>query len=205
MKLQGPEYKIIPKWLTNTECDILYNRVIETEEYVKTTGPDEAAALGQYSAYKETDALGGRAGSYNHLDDEVIRGIIMPAIRRIFPDGLNVRMWANTFRKGEGLGIHAHRDANAPNCPPQSWASCILYCGGPTDGTWFNFQAEDSDLAFERKDVRVDNNKGDLIIFGADVPHWVPPHDTDGIRVSIAFDVCEGAGAGPPESLRPIK
>mgnify|MGYP001172976822 CR=1 FL=1 len=201
MKLRGAEYQIIPKWLTEAECDILYKRVIETEEYVKSTGPDEAAALGQYSVYKKTDALGGRAGSYNHLDDKIIHSIMMPAIRRIFPDGLNVRMWANTFRNGEGLGIHAHRDVAAPNCPPMSWASCILYCGGPTDGTWFNFQVKPK--VYE--DVRVDNGKGDLIIFSADVPHWVPPHDTDGIRVSIAFDVCEGDGAGPPESLRPIK
>ena len=136
MKLKGPEYQIIPKWLTEDECDILYNRVIETEEYVKSTGPDEAAALGQYSAYKETDALGGRAGSYNYLDDSVVYDIMMPAIRRIFNLGLNVRMWANTFRRGEGLGVHAHRDAADPNGPVETWASCVVYCGGPSDGTW---------------------------------------------------------------------
>ena len=73
--MKGFEYQIIPKWLTEKECDILYNRVIETEEYVKSTGPDEAAALGQYSTYKKTDALGGRAGSYNHLDDNIIHSM----------------------------------------------------------------------------------------------------------------------------------
>ena len=201
MKQHGPEYQIIPKWLSDAECDILYSRVIETEEYVKSTGPDEAAALGQYSEYKETDALGGRSGCYNHLDDEVVHNIMMPALRRNFNDGLNVRMWANTFRKGEGLGLHAHRDASAPNCPSETWASCIVYCGGPTDGTWFNFQVEKGVY----KDFHVENKKGDLIVFAADVPHWVPPHDTDGIRVSIAFDVCQGHGAGDPAILRPIK
>ena len=201
MKQRGPEHQIIPKWLTEAECDILYNRVIETEEYVKSTGADEAAALGQYSAYKETDALGGRAGSYNHLDDPVIYNIMMPAIRRIFNVGLNVRMWANTFRNGEGLGKHAHRDAADPKGPKESWASCVVYCGGPTDATWFNFQVKKG--VYE--DFHIENKKGDLIVFSADVPHWVPPHDTDGIRVSIAFDVCEGNGAGDTRVLRPIK
>ena len=195
------DHTIIPNWLSDAECDVLYNRVIETEEYVKSLGPDIGAANDAYSEYKKTDALGGRSGAYNHLDDTVIHNIMMPAIRRIFHDGLNVRMWANTFRKGEGLGTHTHRDAGAPNCPPKSWAACILYCGGPTDGTWFDFQVRPG--VFE--DVHVDNKKGDLIVFSADVPHWVPPHDTDGIRVSIAFDVCEGNGAGDTRVLRPIK
>tara|TARA_B100001778_G_scaffold285970_1_gene253049 strand:+ start:222 stop:836 length:615 start_codon:yes stop_codon:yes gene_type:complete len=204
MKNKGIDYNIIPNWLTEGECDKLYHRVIETEEYVKSLGPDVAATNTEgsaYSKYKETDALGGRSGAYNHLDDPIIYSIMMPAIRRIFHDGLNVRMWANTFRKGEGLGTHTHRDAGAPNCPPKSWAACILYCGGPTDGTWFDFQVKPG--VFE--DVHVDNKKGDLIVFSADVPHWVPPHDTDGIRVSIAFDVCEGNGAGDTRVLRPIK
>ena len=175
------DHTIIPNWLSETECDVLYNRVIETEEYVKSIGPDIGAANGAYSEYKETDALGGRSGSYNHLDDTVIHNIMMPAIRRIFHDGLNVRMWANTFRKGEGLGAHCHRDAAAPNCPPISWASCIVYCGGPTEGIWLNLQMKPK--VFE--DVHLKNKKGDLIIFSADVPHWVPPHDMDGIRVHI--------------------
>ena len=201
MKQKGPEHQIIPNWLTDAECDILYNRVIETEEYVKSTGADEAAALGQYSAYKETDALGGRAGSYNYLDDPVVYDIMMPAIRRIFNLGLNVRMWANTFRRGEGLGVHAHRDAADPNGPVETWASCVVYCGGPSDGTWFNFQVEKG--VYE--DFHVENKKGDLIVFSADVPHWVPPHDTDGIRVSIAFDVSAGEGGGDARMLRPVK
>ena len=130
MKQKGPEHQIIPNWLTDAECDILYNRVIETEEYVKSTGADEAAALGQYSAYKETDALGGRAGSYNYLDDSVVYDIMMPAIRRIFNLGLNVRMWANTFRRGEGLGVHAHRDAADPNGPVETLS--LIHISEPT-------------------------------------------------------------------------
>ena len=55
------------------------------------------------------------------------------------------------------------------------------------------------------EDVHVDNKKGDLIVFSADVPHWVPPHDTDGIRVSIAFDVSAGEGVGDARMLRPVK
>ena len=201
MEQKGIEHQVIPNWLTDAECDILYNRVIETEEYVKSTGGDEAAALGQYSAYKDTDALGGRAGSYNHLDDPVIYNIMMPAIRRIFHVGLKVRMWANTFRKGEGLGVHAHRDASDPKGPKDSWASCVVYCGGPTEGTWFNLQVKPE--VFE--DVHLRNKKGDLMIFSADVPHWVPPHETDGIRVSIAFDVTQGDGVGDVRMLRPVK
>jgi hypothetical protein len=201
MEQKGLEHQIIPNWLSEDECDILYNRVIETEEYVKSTGPDEAAVLGQFSYYKETDALGGRAASYNYLDDPVIYNIMMPAIRRIFNDGLNVRMWANTFRKGEGIGFHAHRDASASNGPKHTWASCVLYCGGPTEGIWLNLQMKPK--VFE--DVHLKNKKGDLIIFSADVPHWVPPHETDGIRVSIAFDVSGDGGDGDPRMLRPIK
>lgn len=195
------EYSIHRNFITLHECDILYNRVLETEERIKSDFPYEAYYQDGKSFFSDSNALGGRASQYNWLDDPVVDNILQPALRNLFPSGLNVRCWANSYKKNDSLGIHSHYTPDPTKPNTENWACTILYCGGPTTGTWFNFQV--SKGVFEN--VCIENNRGDLILFNSDVPHWVEAHQQNGIRVSFAIDVCDSYSEDRPGQLRKIK
>ncbi len=90
---------------------------------------------------------------------------------------IGVQCWANTFRKGEGIAKHCHRDPRDPDAPRVDWTCTNLFIGGNPDlGTWFEGE-------------KCDNNRGELMLFSSSVHHWVPPNNFDDVRITMAMDI----------------
>lgn len=160
----------IPEFLSIEECDSIYNRILETEERVKSLGEDVHAGTAENS-------LTGRHWCHNYLYDKVIGDILIPKFRIVLGRKTFIQCWANTFRKGEGISKHRHRDPVAVGAPPVDWTCTNLFIGGdPGLGTWFDGE----------KHV---NKRGELMLFSSSLYHWVPPNKTDEVRISMAADV----------------
>lgn len=160
----------IPNFLSIEECDIIYNRVLETEDYVKSLGEDIHGGTSENS-------LTGRHWCNNHLNDKVISNIIVPKLKIIVGRRKFIQCWANTFRKGEGIERHRHRDPLAVGAPPHEWTCTNLFIGGdPGVGTWFEGEKNE-------------NHRGELMFFSSSVYHWVPPNKSDQVRITMAMDI----------------
>ena len=153
--------KIIDNFITNEEADILRNYVLDNEDTVKAMGPD------LYEGTKN-DSLTGRWYLYNWLSSSTCGSILIPKLTKEFPN-LYIRLWANVFRKGEGIARHHHDQ--------EYRLSGNLYLGGPDTATYYEGTGP------------VQNKTGTLTIFDARVYHWVKPNETETPRVSMAFDV----------------
>lgn len=160
----------IPNFLSDEECDILYSRILETEDSVKSLGDDLHDGTSDNS-------LTGRHWCHNQLTDKVISDIIVPKLRVIVGRKRFIQCWANTFRNGEGISKHCHRNPDAIGGPPVDWTCTNLFLGGdPGLGTWFEGEQHT-------------NNRGELMLFLSSVNHWVPPNKSDEIRISMAMDI----------------
>ena len=160
----------IPEFLSIEECDVIYNRILETEEFVKSLGEDVHSGTADNS-------LTGRHWCHNYLYDDVIGNILLPKFRVVLGRKRYVQCWANTFRTGEGIAKHRHRDPTAPDSPPVDWTCTNLFIGGdPGLGTWFD-------------GVKNEKKRGELMLFPSSLYHWVPPNKIDQVRISMAADV----------------
>jgi|TARA_B100000035_G_scaffold76691_1_gene63933 hypothetical protein len=160
----------IPEFLSIEECDILYDRILETEEHVKSLGDDLHNGTADNS-------LTGRHWCHNYLNDKVVSSIIVPKLRIIVGRKKFIQCWANTFREGEGIARHCHRNANDPLSPPTNWTCTNLFIGGdPGVGTWFEGEKHE-------------NHRGELMMFSSSVYHWVPPNKSSKIRITMAMDI----------------
>jgi hypothetical protein len=160
----------IPNFLSIEECDILYARILETEEHVKSLGEDVHMGTA-------TNSLTGRHWCHNYLYDNVVADIIVPKLQIVSGRRKFVQCWANTFRKGEGIAKHCHRDPRDPDAPRVDWTCTNLFIGGNPDlGTWFEGE-------------KSDNNRGELMLFSSSVHHWVPPNNFDDVRITMAMDI----------------
>ena len=153
--------KIIHNFITENEAEILKNYILENEDAVKAMGPD------QYQGTKP-DSLTGRWYLYNWLTSRVCNSILRPKLTKEFPN-LYIRLWANVFRKGEGIIPHHHDEK------PRLSGNLYLGGGGQT-------------ATYYKGYPRVENKIGTLTIFDSRIDHWVKPNKTDTPRVSMAFD-----------------
>ena len=160
----------VPNFLTEQECSIIYDRILETEDYVKSLGEDVHGGTADNS-------LTGRHWINNYLFDDVIGPILIPKLKVLFVGNVWIQCWANTFRKGEGITSHCHRPPAPKRQPPFPWSCVNLFIGGdPTIGTWFEGE----------KQI---NDPGEIMVFESETHHWVDPNPTDQIRISMAMDV----------------
>ena len=170
----------IPNFLSSEQSSIIYERILKQENYVKSLGEnrfDNPGIANGKEKLTQKDSLTGRDWCFNWLNDEVVGKIIIPKIRIVFGGKGFIQCWANTFRKGEGIARHKHRDPMVSFSTPKDWTCVNLFIGGPPGlGTWFEGQKHE-------------NNPGELMLFSSNVYHWVPPNDTDDVRISIAMDV----------------
>ena len=160
----------VPGFLSQEECNIIFDRILETEEHVKSKGNDIHTGTSD-------DSLTGRFWCNNYLYDDVIAPILIPKLKVIFVGRVWIQCWANTFRKGEGIAAHSHRPPIPKYQKPLPWSCVNLFIGGdPTIGTWF-------------VDKNYTNNPGELMIFESEIIHWVSPNPTHDVRISMAMDV----------------
>lgn len=161
----------IPNFLSIEECDFLYNKILQTEDYVKSLGEDVHTGTSENS-------LTGRHWCHNYLNTKEIADIIVPKLMIVVGGRRYVQCWANTFRRGEGIARHCHRPLlGTPGAPLKDWTCTNLFIGGdPETGTWFDGEKNE-------------NKRGELMLFSSSLYHWVPPNKSDTIRVSIAMDI----------------
>lgn len=82
--------------------------------------------------------------------------------------------WANHVERGDELGRHNHVRAGT-DLPDNEWAA-VYYA-----------QADGGKLCFDG--LTVETTTGLLVVFPADLEHWIPFYDMPQPRVSIAFNV----------------
>lgn len=161
--------------LTHEESDIIAKTVLSLEEDVKRMGPDEFDLTNENS-------LTGRHYYFNFLSNEVIGSILKPKIRKLFGGPVVVHCWANTFRKGDGIGEHSHHShANPDNIDYTFFGSANIFLRG------------DPEIGTHYEGVKSVNKIGEFVIFPVTMKHYVTPNPTDNIRVSMAFDFYGGS------------
>jgi hypothetical protein len=158
--------------LTLEESAIIAKTVLSLEEDVKRMGPDVFDLTNENS-------LTGRHHCFNFLSNEVIGSILKPKLRKLFGGPFVVQCWANAFRKGDGIGEHAH-SANGGKESGFFGSANIFLRGDPEIGTHY-------------EGVKSVNKIGEFVIFPITTRHYVTPNPTDDIRVSMAFDFYVGS------------
>ena len=156
--------KIIENFITNKEANTIKNYIFNNEKKIKDMGPDLYPGT-------ENNSLTGRWYLYNWLTSKTCGSILLPKLSKELPN-LHIRLWANIFRKGEGIRLHNHGKTIK--------LSGNLYLDGP----------EDSKTYYAGKEP-VHNKIGMLTIFDPLIDHWVYPNKSDTPRVSMAFDTID--------------
>jgi hypothetical protein len=157
-------------FLTPEESNIISCRILFLEEDVKKMGPD-------IFGLTNSNSLSGRHWCFNFLNDKVIGPIMIPKLKKLFDRPFIVQCWANTFRKGEGIGNHRHSELPLDDFYA---AGNIFLRGDPTIGTYY-------------EGVKHVNKVGELSLLSGLIYHSVPPNPTDDIRVTMAIDVYIGS------------
>lgn len=152
--------KLIDNFISDKEAQILGDYILANEKRVKSLGPDLYYGTAD-------DSLTGRWQVYNWLTSQTVGSILLPKLTKLFPN-LWIRMWANIFRKDEGIAKHIHG--------PTKDQSGNIFIRGPED------------TATHYITGAVKNKVGTLVTFDSDVPHWVEPNSSETPRISMAFD-----------------
>jgi hypothetical protein len=170
----------IGQFLSEEECQIIYDYAIENEERLINLGEDI------YSAVKTKNPKGsltGRYNLYNCLNIDILNPILKPKFKNLinyfnFDGELYIQCWINILRYGESLDIHRHVDYLDET---YIYASGNIFIhGNPNPGTSFYY------------DDRIDNYKnrpGIIQVFHPIIEHGVRTYLNDDVRVSIAFDI----------------
>jgi len=161
--------------LSENECNIISNYILENENFIKSLGPDI------YPGTTE-NSLTGRYSIFNFLNIEKVNHILEPKLRKIFNDlklkyPIYVQCWANTYRKGDYINPHKHNPNNNPN---QFMSANIFLQGNVEPGTKYFFNDNVKDIK---------NKKGEIFIFDSTLVHSVSPYQGNDIRITIAMDI----------------
>ena len=156
------------EFLSSDEAKTISDFILESESRVKATGPDKFQKTSENS-------LTGRHAWHNYLNDEPGK-ILIPKLRKLFGSCV-VQCWANTFRKGEGIGPHSHGNGTVDEMPHPNFVCANIFLSGPNPGTVY---PEYGTLI---------PNIGSIAVFANDVVHYVKPNETDEVRVSMAMDI----------------
>ncbi len=157
-----PSIKVIDNFISTEEAAIIKNYILENEVRVKNLGPDIYPGTSD-------DSLTGRFKVYNWLTSKTVGEILEPKLSKLFSN-MYIQLWANIFRKGEGIKDHSHG--------ARYNTSGNLFIDGP----------DNTATGYERRQP-IKNKIGTLITFNSDVVHWVNPNTSDTPRISLAFDV----------------
>ena len=168
LKNQKEILRIERNFLTEEEAKQISDYIIETEDFVKSLGPDT------YPGTSE-DSLTGRNRLFNYLYMEPMRSILVPKFKELFGK-CTVNCWANIFRRGEGIAPHQHQPEHLTDNVSQTFAANI-FLSGPPISTSFDI------------DVPENHFPGTFTYFNSNVKHWVEPNNTDELRVTIAFNI----------------
>lgn len=168
------ELFIYEGFISEEECDIIADQVLEHQDEVKALGED------RYQGTLGDNSLTGRYYIYNWLENQTIRDIIYPKLKLLFGKRAYAQVWCNVYGKGEYIMEHSHGDPSRPNQTSEiktGWTCSTLFLRGPTDvGTWF-----------ARK--KLENVKGDLVCFNSNLAHFVPKNPYDELRITMAIDI----------------
>jgi hypothetical protein len=163
--------------LSRRECEDIKNIILSQENSIKRMGPDI------YDGTSE-NSLTGRYLVFNFFSDSKFRSIMESKLLRVYeklnlPKPMFVQCWANTFRKGEGIGWHTHwgHDSSAG---PDFHSANIFIDGDRSIGTSYRIDG---------REKKFRNRYGQLSLFDSTIEHCVFPNNSDTIRISIAMDI----------------
>ena len=158
-------------FLTEDECFVISNIVLNNEEQIKGMGPD-------YYNGTPDNSLTGRYYLFNYLNVPEINVILKPKLQNLFDklnlaSGIYIQCWANTFRKDEGINKHQHGE--------WKFLCSNLFIDGPEDiGTYY---------FINKKWTKYKSTPGEFTMFYSQLAHYVPKNKTNDIRMSMAMDM----------------
>ena len=172
------EIKYRSIFLTEDECSIISDFVLENEEKIKSLGPD-------YYAGTPDNSLTGRYYLFNYLNVPEINAILKPKLQNLFnkldlESEIYVQCWANTFRKGDYINPHCHAGHD-----DEDFLSANIFLRGFVEpGTSYYTDTGLIDLK---------NTVGELVLFDSLTVHGVKEYQYDDIRVTLAMDIHHGS------------
>lgn len=163
--------------LSKRECEDIKNIILSQENSIKRMGPD---------IYPDTapDSLTGRYRFFNFFLDSKFRSIMQPKLLTVYkklklPKPAIVQCWANTFRKGEGIGWHKHWGTDSKG--GSDFLSANIFIDGDRSiGTSY---------LIDGREKKFRNRYGQLSLFDPLIEHCVFPNNSDRTRISIAMDI----------------
>jgi len=165
-------------FLTEDECLIISDFVLENEEQIKSLGPD------RYNGTLD-NSLTGRYYLFNYLNVPEINAILKPKLQNLFDEldlasGIYVQCWANTFRRGDYINSHCHGEEGT------DFLSANIFLRGFVEpGTTYHTATGLVDLK---------NTVGELVLFDSLTVHSVKEYQYDDVRVTLAMDIYHGVG-----------
>ena len=163
--------------LSKRECEDIKNIILSQENSIKRMGPD---------IYPDTapDSLTGRYRFFNFFLDSKFRSIMQPKLLKVYeklklPKPVIVQCWANTFRKGEGIGWHKHW-GNDSRSGPDFHSANIFIDGDRSIGTSYRING---------REKKFRNRYGQMSLFSPTIEHCVFPNNSNQTRISIAMDI----------------
>ena len=163
-------------FLTEDECSLISDFVLNNEEQIKGMGPD------RYTGTPD-NSLTGRYYLFNYLNVSEINVILKPKLQNLFNEldlesEIYVQCWANTSRKGDYINPHCHAGEG------EDFLSANIFLKGCVEpGTTYH---TDTGL------VDLKNTVGELVLFDSLTVHGVKDYQHDDIRVTLAMDIHHG-------------
>ena len=165
-------------FLTEDECSVISDFVLNNEDKIKSMGPDH------YDGTRD-DSLTGRFYLFNYLNVPEINLILKPKLQNLFNDlnlesEIYVQCWANTYRKGDYINPHCHGG------PSEEYLCANIFLRGFAEpGTTYYLDSGIVDLK---------NTVGEIVLFDSLTSHGVKAYRHDDIRITLAMDIHHGIG-----------
>jgi len=150
----------IKNFLTEDECEMIANFILENEEYVKGLGPDNYSGT-------SSNSLTGRYQYFNYLNYKPC-DILIDRLKYHFGECI-VQCWANIFRENECIKPHFHGEGFI--------SANIFLSGDSTTGTYYDGIG------------LLENEKGSLVYFDSKLIHYTRKNKTDFPRITLAMDI----------------
>ena len=162
----------IPNFINEREIKIIEHEVLSNEEKIKEMGESKSNLV-------DGDSLTGRYYLYNFLtNNPSVKQILFDKFVLMFGLKRFVKLWANTYYKGQGFNPHVHRNPQSPQQKNlKDWTCGHIFISGPLD------------VGITYAGERHTSTPGELHLFRSDLPHYVPRNETDDVRITLAFDV----------------
>ena len=165
-------------FLTEDECSVISDFILNNEDKIKNMGPDN------YGGTRD-NSLTGRFYLFNYLNVPEINLILKPKLQNLFNDlnlesEIYVQCWANTYRKGDYIIPHCHGG------PSEDYLCANIFLRGFVEpGTTYHTDTGIVDLK---------NTVGEIVLFDSLTVHGVKAYQHDDIRITLAMDIRHGIG-----------